>query len=149
MAHPQEVQLAMLDAEFVQAAMERKDFNAMYYDPLTLLRGKAFYGKLLKLLEGRSLALVMAAADLDTFMVNDHWSQESHAHGDAAIMQMADCIDEYCRAFNQEQSAAVCVPFCFHGDEFAIAFISHEESREGADYNLKDLSAKLAAMQLC
>ena len=143
----QEFLLAMLDAEFVQAAMEQKDFNAMYYDPLTLLRNKAFYGKLLGMLEGRPLALVTAAAHLYSFkLVNYHWP---HARGDAAITQVADCINEYCRAFNEQQSDAVCVPFRFGGDEFAIAFISHEESHKGGGYNLQDLSAKLAALELC
>ncbi|CAJ1380389.1 unnamed protein product, partial [Effrenium voratum] len=131
----QEAQLATLDAEFIAAVIEQEDFNAMYYDPLTLLPRKAFYGKLLKMLEGKPLALVLTSADLDNFkLLNDCWS---HAHGDSAIMQAADCIYEHCEAFNAGQSDVVCVPFRFGGDEFVMAFISHE----GADFKqIKDLS---------
>ncbi|CAJ1446766.1 unnamed protein product [Effrenium voratum] len=134
----QEAQLATLDAEFIAAVIEQEDFNAMYYDPLTLLPRKAFYGKLLKMLEGKPLALVLTSADLDNFkLLNDCWS---HAHGDSAIMQAADCIYEHCEAFNAGQSDVVCVPFRFGGDEFVMAFISHE----GADFKqIKDCLEEL------
>jgi GGDEF domain-containing protein len=116
-----EAALAMIPFEAVDVAHRHDDlFANNYHDPLTLLKSRQFYGRLLQLIAGTCTTLLWGSADLDYFKtVNDYWS---HAHGDFAIIRTARVIADVVDEWNAKKEVrALCVPFRMGGDEYAPA----------------------------
>ena len=70
-----EAALAMIPYVAVDVAHRHEDlFANNFHDPLTLLKSRQFYGRLLQLVVGTPNQLLWGSADLDYFkVVNDYW----------------------------------------------------------------------------
>ena len=111
--------LVSLPHKAVQLAKKHGELHSInYFDKLTLLASKEFYGLLIELANGTAgLCVLWASADMDFFkLINDGWS---HAHGDFAIILTGLTISKAVGAWNEKHRAdqARCIAFRMGGDE--------------------------------